>query len=122
MPAPMPEPPQPRRLTAPWTAIDTGSAFRVETADGQAVAWIYYGDVRAIGTNLETLTRDEARRVAAGVVRLPSLLRPQNSRPCGSAAASGTPRASSSSRTGVMQPEKTARSSGAGSSARVRTH
>ncbi|MDZ4375351.1 MAG: hypothetical protein U1C74_28550 [Phenylobacterium sp.] len=65
-----------RRFTPPWTVIDTGSAFRVEDAHGQALAWIYYGEPRAIGTNHQPLTRDEARRIAAGVARLPELLRP----------------------------------------------
>lgn len=63
-----------RRLTAPWSARDTGSAFRVETAEGLAVAWIYYDEPRAVGTGLARLTREEARRVAAGVARLPELL------------------------------------------------
>ena len=64
----------PRRLAAPWVMVDTGSAFRVDTADGISVAWVYYRDDQAVGTGPISLTRDEARRVAANIRKLPDLL------------------------------------------------
>ena len=63
-----------RRLTPPWTIVDTGSGFRIDTADGLPMAWLYYDDNPSVGTGPERLTRDEARRVAANIIKLPALL------------------------------------------------
>ena len=68
----MPEPR--RRFPPPWTVRDTGSAFVVETADGLALAYVYHDEPRAVGTGLESLTRDEARRIASNIAKLPDLL------------------------------------------------
>ena len=62
---------EPHRLSGPRTIIDTGSCFRIETAAGLALAYVYYDEPRAIGTNLERLTFDEARQVAAGIAEIP---------------------------------------------------
>ncbi|WP_406855190.1 hypothetical protein ABEG18_22010 [Alsobacter sp. KACC 23698] len=40
-------------------------AFVVRSAEGRYLAWVYTGDPRA-----GDLTRDEARRIAAGIMRL----------------------------------------------------
>lgn len=66
-----------RRLPAPWTVTDNGHCFTVLTADGIGVANVPIAREIA-GTEPSTvLTRDEARRVAKAIARLPELLGPR---------------------------------------------
>jgi endo-1,4-beta-D-glucanase Y len=68
----------PRRFPAPWTTEDNGAALIVKDGSGHAVAYVYYEEEpgRLAAANL--MTRDEARRIAANVARLPELVkRPQ---------------------------------------------
>jgi hypothetical protein len=63
-----------RRFPAPWTveAIDAG--FKIVNANGQAIAYVYgYADKRDAAT-ARALTLDEARRIAANIAKLPTLL------------------------------------------------
>lgn len=67
-----------RRLPAPWVAEDLNDAcFVVRDANGLALAYVYYvsESIAAQAAGAGKLTRDEARRVAANVVRLPELLK-----------------------------------------------
>jgi hypothetical protein len=63
-----------RRFPAPWTveAIDAG--FEVVDANKQALAYVYdYANPRDAGV-ANALTLDEARRIAANIAKLPSLV------------------------------------------------
>jgi hypothetical protein len=63
-----------RRFPAPWTveAIDAG--FKVVDANKQALAYVYgYANPRDAGV-ANALTLDEARRIAANIAKLPSLV------------------------------------------------
>lgn len=63
-----------RRFPPPWTVTDTGSSWCVSDANGLRMVWFCYGGGVVIGTNPDRLTRDEARRLAAGFAKLPGLL------------------------------------------------
>lgn len=68
-------PPAPRRFPPPWRAEETPSGWRVVTADGLVVAYVYArDDMQGYSTAWAYLTSDEARRIARGIARLPELL------------------------------------------------
>jgi hypothetical protein len=63
-----------RRFPAPWKveAIDAG--FKVVDANKQAIAYVY-GHVDSRDAAIaKALTLDEARRIAANIAKLPTLL------------------------------------------------
>jgi hypothetical protein len=63
----------PRRLPAPWKAERNPGGYVVRDANGQAIAYVYSRATEAEA--MQTLTDDEARRVAANIARLPELVR-----------------------------------------------
>lgn len=67
--------PQPssRRFPAPWQTVDIPGGYRIDDAHGQSVAYVY-GDDLHHGVNDRRLTKDEARRIARAIARLPELL------------------------------------------------
>jgi hypothetical protein len=66
---------QPRRFPPPWTVEETQPCFIVSDANKQALAFVYCEDDPGRRSTAKLLTRDEARRIAAGIARLPELLR-----------------------------------------------
>lgn len=70
-----------RRFPAPWTSSPIDGGFRVDDANGVTMAYVYARDdlaARTIGATV--LTTDEARRIAAGITRLPELIRGEDLR------------------------------------------
>jgi endo-1,4-beta-D-glucanase Y len=64
-----------RRFPPPWTTEDHNNAcFIVKDANGLAVAYVYDEQERGQRTAANLMTRDEARRIAANIVKLPGLL------------------------------------------------
>ena len=68
-----------RRFTPPWDIDDNGSCFIVRDNNGQALSYVYYEKESRRRTAAGLLTRDEARRIAINIAKLPELVnRPQD--------------------------------------------
>jgi hypothetical protein len=66
--------PAPRHFPPPWTVEETDACFIVRDKGGQALGYFYFEDEPGRRAAAELLTRDEARRIAANVAKLPELL------------------------------------------------
>jgi hypothetical protein len=67
-----------RRFPAPWTTEDIGPAFVVKDSNGQGLAYVYFEEEPQRRTSGKMLTKDEARRIAANIAKLPEISRPQS--------------------------------------------
>jgi hypothetical protein len=58
----------------PWSIEDIGGYFVVKANNGQPLVFISYGEGVARRSIARLLTRDAARRIAAGIAKLPVLV------------------------------------------------
>lgn len=65
---------KPRRFPSPWTVEDTASCFVVRDNEGQALAHVYYEGEPGRPSAAKLLAKDEARRIAINIAKLPDLL------------------------------------------------
>jgi hypothetical protein len=69
----------PRRFPPPWSVDDPDmkrgrDCYIVRDATGQALAYVYFEDEPGRRSAAHLVTRDEARRIAVNVAKLPDLL------------------------------------------------
>jgi hypothetical protein len=67
--------PPPRRFPPPWSVEETAPCFIVRDANEQALAFGYCEDEPGRRATAKLLTRDEPRRMAANIAKLPELVR-----------------------------------------------
>ena len=60
-----------RRFPRPWTVEDHLACFIVKDSTGQALAHIYYEVEPGRRSAAKLLSKDEARRIAANIAKLP---------------------------------------------------
>jgi hypothetical protein len=65
--------PPARRFPPPWSVEELDACFVVRDHNGQQVAYLYFEEEPGRRSAAKLLTKDEARRIAVNLARLPEL-------------------------------------------------
>jgi hypothetical protein len=65
----------PRRFTPPWSVETTDACFIVRDRNKQALSYVHFEEEPGRRAAAKLLSRDEARRIALSIAKLPELLR-----------------------------------------------
>ena len=68
-----------RRFPPPWSVDELDACFVVKDSGGQKLAYVYYEEKSGRRSAAKMLTKDEARRIAANIAKLPDLVQRSSS-------------------------------------------
>jgi hypothetical protein len=64
-----------RRFPPPWSVVEHTESFAITDATGRLLCYVYFEDETGRRQAMKRLTREEARRIAVNIAKLPHLLR-----------------------------------------------
>jgi hypothetical protein len=64
-----------RHFPPPWTVEDNGACYIIRDNAGQTLSYVYYEEEPGRRTAANLMTKDEARRIAGNIAKLPELLK-----------------------------------------------